>query len=35
MSGRHNGSIVIGGGGSGLGLPLVERFIEEGVQVAT
>ena len=35
MSDLHNESIFITGGGSGLGLALVERFIEEGAQVAT
>lgn len=30
MSDLHNESIFITGGGSGLGLALVERFIEEG-----
>lgn len=34
MSDLHNESIFITGGGSGLGLALVERFIEEGAQVA-
>ena len=35
MSDLHNESIFITGGGSGLGLALVERFIEEGAQVTT
>ncbi len=35
MSDLHNESIFITGGGSGSGLALVERFIEEGAQVAT
>lgn len=35
MSDLHNESIFITGGGAGLGLALVERFIEEGAQVAT
>ena len=35
MSDLHNESIFITGGGSGLGLALAERFIEEGAQVAT
>lgn len=35
MSDLYNESIFITGGGSGLGLALVERFIEEGAQVAT
>lgn len=35
MSDLHNESIFITGGGSGLGTALVERFIEEGAQVAT
>ncbi len=34
MSDLHNESIFITGGGSGLGLALVERFVEEGAQVA-
>lgn len=33
MSDLHNESIFITGGGSGLGLALVERFIEEGAQL--
>lgn len=32
MSDLHNESIFITGGGSGLGLALVERFIEEGAE---
>lgn len=32
MSDLHNESIFITGGGSGLGLALVERFIEEGAR---
>lgn len=35
MSDLNNEVILITGGGSGLGLALLERFIEEGAQVAT
>ena len=35
MSDLHNESIFITGGGSGLGLALVERYIEEGAQTVT